>query len=216
MNTHVDKANENKSQSSAKSVSQNQSNGESTYQFIDNRPQAIPQKDLQMMANNSTQVTQLKILQNMVNSSTQLNHIAQLHKSYMFSGQAPVQMVNRLTMHSPPQDIRLAGGGIGSDINTGQEVQNVIDSGNLQDMIDSRNALRQSIQLRVGAVNPDPGHAARILQEQAWLAQLNEAIEPLEKAKQKSWQNILRGPKPPPSSGSGWTPPPGPAWGKTN
>ncbi len=56
MNTHADKTQENKSQSLANEISQKQSGGESTFQFVDNRPEAIVQRKLQAMADNySTQ-----------------------------------------------------------------------------------------------------------------------------------------------------------------
>lgn len=52
MNTHVDKTQENKSQSVTNAVSQKQSSGESTFQFVDNRPEAVMQRKLQEMADN--------------------------------------------------------------------------------------------------------------------------------------------------------------------
>ena len=65
MNTHSDKTHENKSQSMANAVSQKQSGGESTFQFIDNRPGAVAQRKLQEMANNSPQAKQATQLQAM-------------------------------------------------------------------------------------------------------------------------------------------------------
>lgn len=53
MNTHADKTQENKSQSVANDVSQKKSSSESTFQFIDNRSEAIAQRKLQEMANDS-------------------------------------------------------------------------------------------------------------------------------------------------------------------
>jgi hypothetical protein len=52
MNTHVDKTQENKSQSVANSVVQKQSGNGSAFQFIDNRPEAVTQRKLQDMAHN--------------------------------------------------------------------------------------------------------------------------------------------------------------------
>lgn len=78
MNTHADKAQENKSQAVAKSLPKLQSNGESTFQFVDNRPEAVAQRKLQKMANNSPQVSQLRAFQDMVNNSPQVNQAAQL------------------------------------------------------------------------------------------------------------------------------------------
>jgi hypothetical protein len=60
MNTHADKTQENKSQAVSAVDSQMQSSGVATFQFADNRPEAIAQRKLQEMANNSPQVSQLK------------------------------------------------------------------------------------------------------------------------------------------------------------
>jgi len=68
MNTHADKTQENKRQTFANTTSQKQSGGESTLQFLDNRPETVAQRKLQEMANNSPQVKQFKILQNMFNN----------------------------------------------------------------------------------------------------------------------------------------------------
>lgn len=63
MNTHADKRQENKSQSAAYADSQKKSCGEATFQFIDNRPEAITQRKLQEIANNSPQA-QLQVTDN--------------------------------------------------------------------------------------------------------------------------------------------------------
>jgi hypothetical protein len=67
MNTHADKTQEKKSQSVANTVSQKQRRGESTFQFVDNRPEAVAQRKLQEMANNSPQAKQAAQLQAMAN-----------------------------------------------------------------------------------------------------------------------------------------------------
>jgi hypothetical protein len=69
LNTHIDKTQEKKSQSASNAVSQMQAVGESTFQFLDNRPEAIAQMKLQELAENSPQVSQLKSLQDMANNS---------------------------------------------------------------------------------------------------------------------------------------------------
>lgn len=69
MNTHADKTQETKNQSVAKAVSQKQSGGESTFQFVDNRPESMQMRKLQEMANNSPQVKQLRTIQEMANNS---------------------------------------------------------------------------------------------------------------------------------------------------
>jgi len=53
MNTHADKIDANKSQSVSNGESQLKRGGESTFQFLDNRPEAIAQMKLQEMGNNS-------------------------------------------------------------------------------------------------------------------------------------------------------------------
>lgn len=68
MNTHADKTQEKKSQSVANAVSRQQSGGGSTFQFVDNRPEAIVQRKLQEMAKNSPQVKPLRTFQGVVNN----------------------------------------------------------------------------------------------------------------------------------------------------
>jgi hypothetical protein len=69
MNTHASKAQENKSQSISTGESQVKSSAESTFQFIDNRPEAVAQKRLQAMLNNSPRAMQAKAHQKMANES---------------------------------------------------------------------------------------------------------------------------------------------------
>ena len=71
MKAHADKTQENKSQSVANAVSQKQSGGESTFQFVDNRPEILQMRELQEMADNSPQVSQLRAFQEMANNSPQ-------------------------------------------------------------------------------------------------------------------------------------------------
>ncbi|SKC08214.1 protein of unknown function [Sphingobacterium nematocida] len=68
MNTYSNKAQENKSQSMVNTVSQRQKSGEATFQFVDNRYEAIVQRNLQEMANNSPQAKQAAKLQTMANN----------------------------------------------------------------------------------------------------------------------------------------------------
>lgn len=72
MNTHAEKAQENKSQSVFAADSQMQSGIETTFQFEDNRPEAVMQRKLQEMANNSPQAKQAAQLQAIAD-----NHSAQ-------------------------------------------------------------------------------------------------------------------------------------------
>jgi hypothetical protein len=78
MNTHVDKTQGNKSQAVSAADSQMQSGGESAFQFVDNRPEAVAQRKLQEMANNSPQVSQLRAFQEMANNSPQAKQAAQI------------------------------------------------------------------------------------------------------------------------------------------
>ncbi|WPR76519.1 hypothetical protein [Algoriphagus sp. NG3] len=60
MNRHAEKTSENKRQGVASNVPKLQSNGESAFQFLDNRPEAIAQRKLQKAFNSSQRVQQLK------------------------------------------------------------------------------------------------------------------------------------------------------------
>lgn len=71
MNAYADKTQENKRQSVSNSESQTKSSGESDSQFVDNRPEAVAQKKLHEMANNSSRVSQMKSFQEMSKSSAQ-------------------------------------------------------------------------------------------------------------------------------------------------
>ena len=64
MNTHADKTQENKSQSVSESLSQKQGSGGSTFQFVDNRPEAIQMRKLQKMANNHLRKNSFKLVNN--------------------------------------------------------------------------------------------------------------------------------------------------------
>lgn len=70
MNTHADKTSENKSQSVAYCLANQKSNSESTFQFVDKRPEAVEQRKLQDMANSSPQVKQLRIIQRMIKTNS--------------------------------------------------------------------------------------------------------------------------------------------------
>ncbi|MCF6325263.1 MAG: hypothetical protein L3J89_13245 [Gammaproteobacteria bacterium] len=60
MNTYSDKTQKEKSQSVTNAVSQKRSSSTSTFQFVDNRPEAIAQRKLQELANNSIKAIQKK------------------------------------------------------------------------------------------------------------------------------------------------------------
>jgi len=85
---------EKKGQSSSYGKLQSPVSGESTFQFVDNRPEAVAQRKLLEMANNSPHVSQLKLFQDMANNSPQANKTAQLQATAYNSStqqQQPVQ-----------------------------------------------------------------------------------------------------------------------------
>ena len=62
MTTHADKTQEDKSQYFSNAKSNTLTADEPTFQFVDNRMEAVAQRKLQKMANNSAHVSQLKAL----------------------------------------------------------------------------------------------------------------------------------------------------------
>ena len=78
MTNHSNKNQENKSQSVSNGESLVESSGESTFQFVDNRPEAVAQRKRNAMVNKSPVATQLKSKQNTVNNSPQVKETAQL------------------------------------------------------------------------------------------------------------------------------------------
>jgi hypothetical protein len=70
MNTHANKTQENKSQAVSAVDSQMQSGGESTFQFVNNRPESIQMQQLQELANNSAQISSIAQLQAMADNFT--------------------------------------------------------------------------------------------------------------------------------------------------
>jgi hypothetical protein len=110
MNTHADKTLENKSQTVANRLPKLQSKSVSTFQLVDNRPEAIAQRKLQEaisnsprvqqlkayheMAENSPQVSQLRAFQDRANNSPQFSKTAQLQSmadNYSAQQQRPIQ-----------------------------------------------------------------------------------------------------------------------------
>lgn len=73
MNTHADKRQENKSLSVANAVSQKQTSGESTFQFVDNRLEAIQMRNLQELANNHAQKNTFQFVDNRPGTVVQKN-----------------------------------------------------------------------------------------------------------------------------------------------
>ncbi len=76
--THAGKMQADRDQSAANAVSQMQNGSESAFQFGDNRPEAIAQRKLQEIANNSPKVSQLAASQDRANNSPQAQQTAHL------------------------------------------------------------------------------------------------------------------------------------------
>ncbi|GEM_PF-5579921 len=74
MNTHSDESRKNRSHPMANAVFERKNSSESTFQFVDNRPQAIAQRKLQEMVNNSTQAMRAARLQAMANNYSSQEH----------------------------------------------------------------------------------------------------------------------------------------------
>ena len=70
MKTQADRIQEDKSQSSSHSKSQFQSSGKSTFQFVDNRSEAIVQRKLQELANNSPHAKKIAQFQVMADNQS--------------------------------------------------------------------------------------------------------------------------------------------------
>jgi hypothetical protein len=76
MNIHADKTQENKTLPAPNSLPKQQRRGESAFQFMDNRPEAIQMRKLQEIANNSPRVQQLRAYQEMANNSPQVKQLS--------------------------------------------------------------------------------------------------------------------------------------------
>jgi hypothetical protein len=94
MKVQADRVQEEKSQSSSDGKFQSQSSGKSTFQFVDSRPEAIAQRKLQDIANNSPHAIQLRAFRDMANNSPQANKIAQFQAmadNHTAAQQHPIQ-----------------------------------------------------------------------------------------------------------------------------
>ena len=78
MNSHADKTHDSKRQPVVKSVSQDQNKGLSDFQIDDNRAEAIAQRKVQQIANNSNQVKQMKAVQKIANSTSKAEQTTQM------------------------------------------------------------------------------------------------------------------------------------------
>ena len=75
MNIHANRKFDRKNIAVANPVTQKQSDGESKFEFLDNRPEAIAQRKLIELANHSPQVNQLKAIHEMGKNSPQAAHL---------------------------------------------------------------------------------------------------------------------------------------------
>jgi len=99
MNVHTDKIQEDKSQSVVDPIFQKKSARASTFQFVDNRPEALAQRKIQELANNSPSVKQLKVFQAKTdNYSIQQQQALQKKATYKIPNNdlQPIQRVIKL------------------------------------------------------------------------------------------------------------------------
>jgi hypothetical protein len=80
MNAHADKASKNKGQAIANGLTSLKSESKSAFQFADNRPEAVAQRELQELANNSLQVSRLGFLQQLASNSPQGSQLRSLQQ----------------------------------------------------------------------------------------------------------------------------------------
>lgn len=82
MHTSSDKSQQPQSQAIANELSEKKSSSGTASQFLDNRSEAVAQRKLQEMANNSEQVRQLKGYQEMADNALITSNVAQLNGSH--------------------------------------------------------------------------------------------------------------------------------------
>ena len=127
MNTHADKTLENKSQTVANRLPKLQSKSESTFQFVDNRPEAIAQRKLQEAISNSPRVQQLKAYQEMANNSPQVSQLRAIqdraNNSPQFSKTAQLQAMadNHSAQQQQPIQKKKNNTGLPDNLKTGME-----------------------------------------------------------------------------------------------
>ena len=104
MNTHADNIPKNKSQPSVSKGSQNRGS-ESTFQFVDKRPQSIAQKRLHEIANNNMEFNQLRAIQMMINGPivVQLNGEWQKFQKAVAEGTMTLEVSDKHIKGNPKQ-----------------------------------------------------------------------------------------------------------------
>ena len=127
MNTHSDKTLENKSQTVANRLPKLQSKSESTFQFVDNRPEAIAQRKLQEAISNSPRVQQLKAYHEMANNSPQVSQLRAIqdraNNCPQFSKTAQLQAMadNHSAQQQQPIQKKENNTGLPDNLKTGME-----------------------------------------------------------------------------------------------
>ncbi len=127
MNTHADKTLENKSQTVANRLPKLQSKSESTFQFVDNRQEAIAQRKLQEAISNSPRVQQLKAYQERANNSPQVSQLRTIqdraNNSPQFSKAAQLQAMadNHSAQQQQPIQKKENNTGLQDNLKTGME-----------------------------------------------------------------------------------------------
>jgi len=182
MSEKVDINNESRSKHTSSKKDEAQLSNNSVSEFLDTRPENITQRKLQENANNSIQLKSVTTHQQNADKSLNSNKISQLKEINSSQKGPTIQLQNKLTMHHKgmPKEKQRAGGGKGSDVNTGKEVNEVLVNGIMEDVKDSKEALNQSIEIREEEKSRkvvDDGHVKRIVQEKTWLEKLQTWIK---------------------------------------
>jgi hypothetical protein len=116
MKTHSYKSEENKSRAVANEETQTKSGGTSSFQFVDNRPEAIAQRKMQAMVNNSPRTMQMKANKEMVHSSLMLK------EEQSKENITPFQLVEDSTADVPPlSGVAPNNTGLPDNLKTGME-----------------------------------------------------------------------------------------------
>ena len=127
MSTLADKIPKNNNQSVASENSQKQEGGDFSFQFLDNRPEAIAQRKLLEIANKSQQISQKKPFQGMVDNRPQANKAIQLQAiTDNYSGQKKQRSedLEKETIQkkaSPAQNQKKNNTGLPDNLKTGME-----------------------------------------------------------------------------------------------
>lgn len=116
MNTYTNKTQENKSQSLSNTVYQKKGRSTSSFQFVDNRPEADAQRKLQEMANNSSQFSQQRTLQYIADNRPQVkqdSNIQTKNSLSLPSSNKTFNVIQRVHFNQPPsRDIKTKDGSI--------------------------------------------------------------------------------------------------------